>query len=293
MDQRRSSVFWGVVLLLAGAFLLLIATDVLSEVTALTWAAICAAGALVLFTGYLIAGWRNWSLLFPATILAVAATLLWLIGNGETYAKAGLSLLIVSTPLWGDYLLKNMIAGNVFSFLIPLAFASPFLVTFLFDRRQWWSLIPAYVLIVIGFILFFAGDNGELLPIMIMFALAVPFVVFFVRDPRQWWALMTAGVLVSACFATIVATSNLKEVDIERFAGAVALAGLSLTFGVLWWQRKLHQTDWFDIPALILGLGALAIFIFGLRFEIFWALAFIAFGGWLLFRSIRPQTVSH
>jgi hypothetical protein len=46
------------------------------------------------------------------------------------------------------------------------------------------------------------------------------------------------------------------------------------------------------VPALILAGGALAILIFGLRMEIFLALALIILGGSILFRAMRARPTS-
>lgn len=368
MSDKRSSLFWGLVLLLAGAFFLLVTTDVIPELTAQTWAIICTIAAIFFLIGYLLTGWRNWYYLFPGAVSAAAASLLWLTeGDGSDAAAAGLFLAITSVPFWIGFLVdsqtnrwalipgwalsaigvlllfENVVSDNLFVSLLLLAIALPFLVVFLLDRKQWWALIPAYILAVIGLIFLVIGDDGELLPVLIMFAIAAPFVFIFLRDRKQWWALIPAGVLAvvglfllitisgnnvdwapalivfgvalpfyaiyllrrdqwwalfpagiltGAGLATLIATSNLSSGNIERLAGAVVLASLSLVFGFLWWKRKLYQTDWAGVPALILSIGTLAVLIFGLRMEVFWALAFIAFGGWILFRSVRPRPKS-
>lgn len=368
MDSKRSSLFWGLALLVAGLFLLLATTEVLPELTVQSWAVICTVAAVVLLIGYLLTGWRNWPFLFPAAVTGGVATLFWLTESGAAgSAAAGLFMAIISIPFWIGYLadpranrwalipawaiaaigvvllLENVVAGNVFVFLILTAIAAPFLVVFLLDRRQWWALIPAYVLSVIGLILLLVGEDGELLPVLIMFAIALPFVVVFLLDQRQWWALIPAAVLsvvglfllftlsgdagewapslilfgialpffviyflrrdqwwalipaavlTSSGFIVIIAAGDVSEDTVERLSGALILAGLALTFAYLWWKRKVHQTGWAGFPALVLAAGALAVLLFGLRMEIFWALALIALGGWLLFRGVRPRAKS-
>ena len=365
MERRRSSLFWGLVLVLGGAVLLLVNTDVFPEQTAQTWAILCTAAAVLLLIGYLLTGWRNWPFLFPAAVSGAVATLLWLTeGDVADSVAVGLFMAIISIPFWLGFLvdqkknrwalipgwaiaaigvvllLESVVADNVFVSLVMLAIALPFLVVFLFDRRQWWALIPAYVLGVIGAIFLVIGEDSELLPVLIMFAIALPFLVVFLLNRQhwwalipacvlgavgiflliaidgsadwapalivfgialpfyaiyflnrdQWWALIPAAVLTGAGVATIVATSNMDDDAMERLAGAAVLGSLAVVFGYLWWKRKLHQTDWAGIPALILGIGALAVLILGLRMEIFWALALIVFGSWLLFRAARPRS---
>ena len=365
MTDKRSSLFWGLVLLLAGAFLLLVTTDVLPELTVQTWAIISTVAAVVLLTGYVLTGWRNWYYLFPGAVSAAIAALLWLVeADVDGTAAAGLFLAIISVPFWIAYLVdsrtnrwalipgwavaaigvillfESFVSDNVFVALIMLAIAAPFLVVFLLDRRQWWALIPGYVLAVIGLIFLFIGEDSAYLPVLIMFAIAAPFLFVFLRDRRQWWALIPtcvmgavglfllieiggngvswlpalivfgialpfyvifflksdqwwalipAAILTGAGLATIIATGDISEDNAVRFGGAVVLASVALVFALLWWRRKVYQTGWAGVPALILAAGALVVLIFGLGLQIFWALALIILGGWILFRSLRPR----
>jgi hypothetical protein len=175
--------------------------------------------------------------------------------------------------------------------LIMFAIAVPFLVVFLRDRRQWWALIPAGIMTVVGLFLLvtISGNNAAWTPSLIVLGVALPFYAIYLLNRDQWWALLPAGILTGAAVATFVATSNLSEGSTERLAGFAVLMSLGLVFAFLWWQRKAFQTDWAGVPALIMIVGAVAILIFGLRMEIFWALAFIALGGWILLRSLRPR----
>lgn len=365
MSDRRSSIFWGLVLVLAGAVLLLITTDVLPEQTGQTWAILSTIAAVVLVAGYLLTGWRNWYYLFPGAVSAAIAALLWLVeADVSGSAAAGLFMAIISVPFWIAYqvdskanrwtlipgwavaaigvilLFESFVSGNVFVALIMLAIAAPFLVVYLLDRRHWWALIPGYVMAVLGLIFLVIGEDSAFLPVFIMFAIALPFLYVFLRDRRQWWALIPAcvmgavglfllieiggssaswlpalivfgialpfyvifflkqdqwwalipaAILTGAGLATIIGTSDMSADNAERLGGAAVLASVALVFALLWWRRKVYKTGWAGVLALILAAGALVVLIFGLRMEIFWAVALIALGGWILFRSMRPR----
>jgi hypothetical protein len=76
--------------------------------------------------------------------------------------------------------------------------AFPFLFIFLRNREQWWSLIPAYILIAIGVMVGLIGEgilNDLLIPAYVLLAIALPFFVVYVRDTRQWWALIPGGII--------------------------------------------------------------------------------------------------
>jgi predicted membrane protein len=86
-------------------------------------------------------------------------------------------------------------------------------VVYLRDRTQWWSLIPAYVLIVIGLMvaLIELGILTDLLiPGYIMFAIAIPFLAVFARDTDNWWALIPGGVLAFIGIVFFVAEAALQ-----------------------------------------------------------------------------------
>ncbi len=115
----------------------------------------------------------DWSLLIPAYVFYVLAGMIALI-----------ELNILRDESIGTYVLTSI--------------ALPFLVVFLRDRTQWWSLIPAYVLMAVGLMVGLIGSGvltDQLIPSYIVFAIAIPFTVVFALNPSQWWALMLAGAM--------------------------------------------------------------------------------------------------
>ena len=64
-----------------------------------------------------------------------------------------------------------------------------FLVTFITDRRQWWALIPGFVLL--GVALLIVNGQNEFIPAqqagaLFLFGIGLPFLLIYVADRRQW-----------------------------------------------------------------------------------------------------------
>jgi hypothetical protein len=366
MTYKRTDLFWGLAIVASGVFLLLVSTGVLPDLAENTWAIVLTCAAVVFLAGYVLAGWRKWYLLFPGAVSAAIAALIWLVQSdvAETLAT-GLFMALISAPFWVAYLadsqangwaiipggevaaigvallFESVVPERVFAALILLGIAAPFLLVYLHDRRQWWALIPSYVLAVIGLIFLFLGEDSAWMPAAIMFSIAAPFLLVFLLNRKhwwalvpasvlgliglallidaviseaswapalivfgialpfyaiyilrrdQWWALLPAAILTGAGLATIIATGDISQDKAERYAGAVVLASVALVFAFLWWRRKVYQTSWAGAPSLVLAVGALAVLFVGLSQAVFWSLALIALGGWILFRNLRsPQ----
>jgi hypothetical protein len=200
------------------------------------------------------------------------------------YVLTAIGLILLLETLGG-------ISGELFVALILFAVALPFFVVFLSNREYWWALIPAGVLAMLGLVFLFIGAvGGELFGAIILFAIALPFYVVYFRSPENWWGLIPAGVLTAVGATTLVAGAGLSGAQVERLVPAVLLFGIALTFAALWLARsKIRRTDWAKYPAAVLALSAALVLIFGIRVELIWSLALIAFGVYLLYRGARPR----
>jgi hypothetical protein len=185
-NARKRGLIWGGLLILLGG-LLLVEQYTAVELSAWIWVGALALVGLIAFVFYITDRSDVWLLL--------TAYILW--------AVAGLVALITLDALPDD--------------LVPLyvltAIALPFVVVYLRDRTQWWALIPAYVLIVIGLMvaLIELGILTDLLiPGYIMFAIAIPFLAVFARDTNNWWALIPGGVLAFIGIVFFVAEAALQ-----------------------------------------------------------------------------------
>jgi predicted membrane protein len=81
------------------------------------------------------------------------------------------------------------------------------------DRKQWWALIPAYVLLAVGLMvtLLESGILSDLLvPAYVMFAVAIPFLVVYARNRQHWWALIPSGILIVIGIAFLIAEAALE-----------------------------------------------------------------------------------
>jgi hypothetical protein len=164
-----------------------------------------------------------------------------------------------------------------------------FFVGFLINRKRWWLLIPAYILIIAAIdtaiqttitpaILYGEGKSTLLLAystgagIMLMLALLF-FVVYFLSN-KYWWALIPAGSFTSIGLMILLQFifSDKKNTYSGAFTG-VLLLGLAATFGILWLRRKTQPTQWTIYPTV--GLFVLSV------------LAFILGDGW---NAISEQT---
>ncbi|MEJ2486716.1 MAG: hypothetical protein P8Y68_13375 [Anaerolineales bacterium] len=115
---------------------------------------------------------KNWRLLIPAYVLL---------------AIAGISALA----------LTDMLQGEVIGSLVLVLVALPFLAVYLLNQDNWWALIPSWVLLAIGLMVFLIGQNilnDELVVTYVMFSIALPFFVVYLTNRKNWWALIPSGV---------------------------------------------------------------------------------------------------
>jgi hypothetical protein len=363
---RISTLYWGILLIAVGIVFLIYELGSTINPTNQQWSIIMAAGSALFLLGYLIGDKRHWWVLFPSAGLAVGAMAIWFDNRDMADSDnlvGGLTMIIMSIPFWVALLVdrdKNkwaLIPGSIllvlgllllffedqnetFAFLVlflpavaffllflftrkhwwPLipayvlaavsviilledqvldeiigsyvmfAIALPFFVVFLANRKNWWALIPAYVLSAIGLIVLVAGGSEQdWIATLVMFLIAFPFFVVYLRNAENWWALIPAGVLTSIGLGIIPVFLGASDEVLERLVGAIILAGIALTFGVLWRRKKELDTDWAKFPAVFCGLAALLVLIFSVRIELLWAVALIALGIWIIYRGQKPK----
>ena len=366
---RISAIYWGILLIAVGILYLAYELGLNIEPTEQRWTMFLAAGSVLCLIGYLIGDKRHWGLLFPSAGLAVGAMAIWFDNRdiaGSDNLVGGLTMIIMSIPFWVALLVdrdKNkwaLIPGSIllviglllifykdqnetFGFLVlflpavaffllflfnrkqwwPLipayvltaisvvilledqvldeingsyvmfAIALPFFVVFLANRKNWWALIPAYVLSVIGLIVLVAGESEQdWIATVVMFLIAFPFFVVYLRNAENWWALIPAGVLTSIGIGIIPVFLGASDEVLERLVGAIILAGIAVTFALLWRRKKELDTDWAKFPAVGCGLAALLVLIFSVRIEFLWAVALIALGIWIIYRGQKPKLES-
>jgi len=128
---------------------------------------------------------KHWWALIPAYVLLSIALMVGLIGIRLLRNEA-----IATYVLW--------------------AIGLPFLTVYLGDRKQWWALIPTYVMGSLGLMIGLIGIGllqNFLIPAYIMYAIALPFFVVYARDQRQWWALIPAGIMTAIGTSFLIASA--------------------------------------------------------------------------------------
>ena len=130
-----------------------------------------------------------------------------------TYVLLAIIVLLALTGI-------NILPGEFIATYVLWVIALPFLIVFLRDQRQWWALIPMYVLGAVGLMVALIGLGilaDMLIAAYVMFAIALPFFVVYVRDTRHWWALIPSGIL------GVMGVSFLMAAAAVRYIGAIAL----------------------------------------------------------------------
>lgn len=248
MKSKVTSWFWGLVLIAAGAIFLAQNLGYIKDFSEPFWMITLGTLSVLFFATYFINGVKEWGWLFPACILA---------GTTATIALGyfGFDNPLVAAPVVGSI-------------------AIPFLVVYALDRKNWWALIPAYVM---GFVIMILAVStivpGEWMAALICFAIALPFVVVYLWNRSNWWALIPAAVLVFSGLIPVLTT-----LTSGNFVAAGIMFLIALPFLVVY---VISTKNWWAlIPAGVMagvGVGLLAssngALLNGLMFAV-WAVTF-------------------
>ncbi len=207
----------------------------------------------------------------------------WTIMWGVVLVLFGALLLGYQMNLFGPM----QLTFAVFLFGIP---AVMFLLTFTFDRRQWWALIPGFVLLGLTAVVFNEANNGSsnVSGSIFLFGIAVPFwCIFFLK--RWWWPIIPAGVVTTISVMPIIGTDNVLP---GQLIGGIFFLGLAATFALV---RLATSSDknmaWAWWPAGILaGFGAFILLTGTVASQIFWPIVLIALGLLVLARGSWPRS---
>lgn len=171
MKARSMNIVWAVALIAAGGFFLAQELGYLTNLSPMFWAAFFTGLSLVFFAGYFTGGIKNWWWLLPAMACgSVAVTIL--------LGEAGYD---------GSYVGAPIMAG----------LSIPFIVAYAIDtKRNWWALIPAWIMGVMTVVVLIADSAAEdLVATVVMFGIGLPFLFVYLTDRTRWWALIPAGVM--------------------------------------------------------------------------------------------------
>lgn len=184
------------------------------------------AGGIFLFAQFFQ---LNALLIFPLIFLSASLIFLFIAQQGHTWSYIPAYVMIVMA---GMFFIIEIGASHHLGSYFTFAIALPFLFVYFKDpKHDWWALIPAYVNIAIGLLIFFAVTRmlpGDALAAYILFAIAAPFLFLFVRKPREWWWAIPGGIL--ALVGTGLLMGRFLNLLVYVIPALMILAGIGLLF---------------------------------------------------------------
>jgi len=208
--------------------------------------------------------------------------------NNRTFTGVMGVLLLVAGGL---LLLQNLgiftptISGAIWAPLFGLG-GMAFLLVFIFNREQWWALIPGMTLLGLAVLVGFGDRLGALGAAIFLAFIGLSFALIYALNPEFWWAIIPAGSLFSV--AALVGLS-------DRIRGEVAVGimflGMALTFALVYvLPGRTEERRPALIPAGIMAvIGVFMMLSWSGLINTFLATALIVVGMWILFRSLRTQ----
>jgi len=316
MKVDRSNLFWGILLVGGGILALVQQMGYIEQFSDTIWMWVFAILSLVAFSSYIVSGWKQWGWLFPVGIFGGLTVTIAMAANHVNNASVGsplffglllpfvvayltdrtrnwwalipgaLMLFLAMTTLLVDTIGGEWI-GSMFLFLIALGFFA----IYMNNQTRIWALIVAYVMFVLSIAPAMAS-GGQLAAYygpVFLFAVALPFFVLYFRSLQNWWAIIPAGTLtVIAVIAFAAIAGWINDSTQGGFANAFLMGGLAATFAVVWLR---HAKPWAKIVAIILAIMAITSIFFVSYYELFWPVAIILAGVYLLFTALKPKTV--
>jgi hypothetical protein len=225
MKRNTGSLFWGIALILLACAVLAQQMGYVdfNALSANTWTWVFAGISGLFFLAYLVSGLKNWGFLFPACILAAIAFIIAMTDSG--------------------------IADTFFGSLIFIAVAIPFIVAFFTNMRgNWWALIPAFSLLMLSAIVYFADTAAEeWVGALFLYGVGVPFLLVYLFNRNRRWALIPGLILVGIGTLALVSALN-------TYANIVVTFLIAAVFFYVYFSRR---TSWWAlIPAgLMASIG--------------------------------------
>jgi hypothetical protein len=255
----------------------------------------------------------DWTVLIPAYVMlalaVIGAVAIWELVEGDLVGTVVLTL--VALPFLVVYIrnrenwwaiipsfillaialilfLTSFVGFNddIIGPLVLFAIAIPFLVVYFRNKKEnWWALIPAYVMIVIGALIglteVFNVDDDIIGP-SILFAIAIPFLVVYFINRENWWALIPAyAMIVIGTMVGLIETDVLGDLLIPAYI----MLAIAIPFFVVYFRN--NENWWALIPGGITGLIGLGFLISEPAGRFLAPAALIIAGAWLLLRQTK------
>ena len=317
MNVNKSSLFWGVLLIGGGGLALAQQMGYLGQLPESVWMGVFALISLGAFLSYMLSGWKDWGWLFPTGVFGGLAVTVALATNNVDSAAVGSPLFFgLLIPFGAAYftdrtrnwwalipgalmlflalttLLVDNIGGEWIGSLLLFLIGLSFFVVYLNNRSHTWALLVAYIMGVLSIAPAMAsggGDTAAYFGPVFLFAVALPFLILYFRSAEYWWAIIPAGVMTTlAVIAGAAIAGWIRDEAQGGYANAVLMFGLAATFAVVWLR---HAREWAKVATIILAAVAVASIFFASYTEIFWPVAIILAGAYLLFSSMRTKPV--
>ena len=317
MKINRSGLFWGLLLIGAGAAALaqqMGYIDQFSDPQFWIWA--FAAVSFLAIVEYALSGLKQWGWLFPAGVFGgLAVTILLATNDVGTAAVASPLFVGLVIPFAAAYLTDRahnwwaLIPGGMMLFLTLVTLlvdsaggewvgalflfmiAATFLVVYLNNRTRIWALIVAYATGVLGLapLMTIGGREAAYFGPIFLFAVALPFFVVYFQRVENWWAIIPAGVLTVVAIITALAISGwIRSANEGGIANALLMGGLAVTFAVIWLR---HAKSWAKVVTIVLSVVAVASVFFATYSQVLWPVVFILVGVYLFYTAVRPKAV--
>ena len=176
--------------------------------------------------------------------------------------------------------------GTMFLFLIGLAFFA----VYMNNRSRWWALLVAYIMFVLSLapaMASFGGDAAAYYGAIFLFGIALPFFVVYFRTEDNWWAIIPAGSLTVLALIAAAAVAGWINGDTQGgYTTAFLMGGLAVTFAIVWLR---NAKEWAKGVTIVLAVLTVASVFLAAYTEIFWPVALILSGAYLLFTTMRPK----
>lgn len=316
MNINKGSLFWGILLIGFGGLALAQQFGYLDQLPDSIWMWIFAFVSAVAFLSYALSGFREWGWLFPAGVFGGLAITIGLAVSGyESAAMASPLFFGLLIPFAAAYLAdrtRNWWAlipggimlflamvlllvdnvggewiGTMFLFLIGLAFFA----VYMNNRSRWWAMLVAYIMFVLSLgpaMASFGGDVPAYYGAIFLFAIGLPFFVVYFSTEDNWWAIIPAGSLTVLALVTAGSIAGLINGDTEGgYITAFLMGGVTATFAVVWLR---NAKPWAKGVTIVLAVLTVASVFLAAYTEIFWPVALILSGAYLLFTTMRPKT---
>ena len=314
MKNRYDAIFWGILLILAAGLTLAQQQGLVGQFTPQFWMLAFAGLTLVFFIRYLLAGVRFWGWLFPVSLFAALAGILWLAASHQNHGAA------IVAPFFGAITIPFLVAFAVdfhkhWWALIPafasilfgalvifgnrlpaevigagfmFAIAIPFLTVYFVNRKYSWALIPGFIMVAVGAITLLGSFLGQWMGGFVLFLIALPFFYVYFKQ-GQWWALIPAGILTSIGVNALLTVPLLGSFAQSTIPVGIMFLGWAATFGWLWRMHEKFPTAWAHIPATVCAILAALLLVIGSLTPYGFTFALIAGGLVLIYFGLRPR----